>query len=467
MSKKHISRRKFLGTASCAAIGSTALFSTLINLKALNAAAMANSMTALSGDYKALVCIFLAGGNDSYNMLMPNAGTAYDDYATTRSNLAIAADQMLPLNLVAGSGEYGIHPSMSSVQQLFNDQKLAFLANTGTLIEPTTAAEYNSGAANAPLGLYSHSDQQQQWQTGFTHERSTIGWAGRISDLIGDMNTNQNIAMNVSLSGTNILQSGGSQVQFVVNQEGSQMINQYGQPWNFSEVLTSSINSLMDYQYQDVFKQTYVDITKNSIAAGIEFQEAIDGIPEFNATFSENNNLSQNLRMVAKSIAARDILGFKRQVFFVQLGGWDHHDELLENQAALLNVLSTAMGEFNAVLEEMDMADCVTTFQVSDFARTLTSNGNGTDHAWGGNVMVMGGAVNGGQLFGSYPSLALNGPQSVEYGSVTIPTTSVDEYLAELALWFGVSPTDIPMLFPNIGNFYTPGPDLPLGFLNG
>jgi uncharacterized protein (DUF1501 family) len=461
--KKNISRRRFLGQTSCAAIGYTTLFSSLLNLKAFEAAAMDNS--SLPDDYRAMVCVLLSGGNDSYNMLMPRTGDPYAEYLTTRSNLAIPSTSMLPITPASAIGDFGVHPSMPELQSLFNSGRLAFISNVGTMVQPTSKPQFFSGSHPLPLGLFSHSDQIQQWQTGRPHERSATGWGGRIADLITSMNDNQNIAMNISLSGTNVFQRGASSIEYAINDEGSLGINGYGEGWVPDLVRTQAIDNMLDANYVDIYKSTYVNTIRQSRDSGLEFQAAIEAVPEFQHVFDESY-LSQSFKIIAKTIAARETLGFERQIFFVNYGGWDHHDELLNNQAAMLEVLSKAFGDFNAVLDEMGMAENVTTFSISDFGRTLTSNGNGTDHAWGGNAMVMGGAVNGGDIYGTYPSLAIGTDLDLADGTL-LPTTSADEYLAELALWFGVSPSDTDMIFPNLANFYdTASSNLPLGFLN-
>ncbi len=462
------SRRKFIGLSGCAAMGYTSLFSSLINLKALNAAAMGNMATALNGDYKALVCFFQMGGNDSYNMLIPKGNSEHSEYAEVRSNLAIPQADVLALNgSVADGRTFGVHPGMPEIQDLYNQGKLAFISNIGTLIAPATVDDFWNNNGQFPVGLFSHSDQIQQWQTAQLLDRSARGWGGKIADMIGDMNSNNNISMNISLAGSNIFQTGEHTTEYVVDpQEGSTGIWGYNEDdWDFNTARTNAINSMLDKEYQDIFKKTYIDVIHTSVDANEEFNAALEGAGNFNTAFS-NNRISRSFEMIAKIISQRETLGFKRQIFFVNFGGWDHHDELLNNQGNMLPVVSKAFGEFNSVLEEMDMADCVTTFSVSEFARTLTSNGNGTDHAWGGNVMVMGGAVNGGAIYGNYPSLALNGPQNVGDGAL-MPTTAVDQYMAELALWFGVSPNDLATLFPSLSNFYSIGSGgLPIGFLN-
>jgi len=467
MSKpKHtISRRKFLGQ-SCAAVGYTTLFSSLINLKAIAAAAMDNSAL-ISGDYKALVYVMLHGGNDSYNMLIPKGNTEYNEYAITRSNLAIPQNNIIQINPINTDGRvFGLHPSCSDMQQLFESNNLAFISNVGTLVEPSTKSEILNGSVQTPLGLFSHSDQQQQWHTGRPHERTNIGWGGRIADLVQSMNSNQNISMNISLQGVNIFQRGEQIVPYAIDTNGSIGLSGYGGQNGFDQLRTQALNTMMDRDYQDIYKNTYINTIKSSNESSAEFQAAIDAIPDFNTTEPENNELAEQLRMVAKTIAAKDNLGFTRQIFFVEVDAWDHHDELLNNYANKLAVVNDALKYFNDVLTELNCNDNVTTFSISDFARTLTSNGNGTDHAWGGNAFVMGGSVKGKDMYGNYPTLALGSDLDL-YDGVLIPTTAADLYMAELALWFGVSPSDLNLIFPNLSNFYDTNSGVPpLGFMN-
>jgi len=464
-----VSRRKFFGQASCAAIGATTLWSSLVNLKGLAAAAMGNSSTMFDPDYKALVCVFLSGGNDSFNMLMPRTPSEYNEYATTRSNLAIPLDNMLPIfPNNAGGRLFGLHPSMMRSQQLFNDGKMAFLSNVGTLVEPTTIDQYWQGEVGLPLGLFSHSDQGQQWMTGLPNARSGTGWGGRVADIVRDMNNNPNISMNLSLSGTNIFQTGLETIEFALDPyNGSSGIYGYGDhdEWNvFDRMRTRAINSMVDHEYQNMFQKTYVDVVRRSRDGHLQFQEAIGAVPELQTTFTDNY-LSNSFKMAAYTMAAHESLGMKRQIFFIDYGGWDHHDEVLDAQNGMLYELDTALGEFSDALAELGLGSQVTTFSISEFGRTLTSNGNGTDHAWGGNVMVMGDQVKGKNIYGEYPTLALQ--SNIELGSgVLIPQLSADQYFAELALWFGVAPSELPTIFPALTNFYQPGSGMPIGFIN-
>lgn len=452
----------------CGAMGMTTLYSSLINLKAIGAAA--GLFSGPEEDYKALVCVLLSGGNDSYNMLVPMASDEYKDYSVTRSNLALAREGLLTLNVQnAGGRSYGLHPSMGRVRGLFNDRKLAFIANIGTLVQPTTKADWEKNDFDLPLGLFSHSDQMQQWQTAFPHERSAVGWGGRIADMVKSVNKDNGISMNISLAGTNVFQSGKTTIEYAIDpNNGSEGIYGYGvtDQWDvINRMRTAAIDSLVEHQYQNIFQQTYVDVIRVSRDASILFNEALSHVGEFKTTFTDNY-LSNSFQMIARVIAARKELGMKRQIFLVDFGGWDHHDEVLANQQDMLGTVSNAWGEFADVLKEINMTDNVVTFSVSEFGRTLTSNGNGTDHAWGGNVMTMGGPVAGGKIYGKYPSLALE--NSLELGNgVLIPTTSVDQYFSELAMWFGVNKSSLKDIFPNLSNFYNlNSTSKPIGFLN-
>ncbi len=452
-----------MGQASCAAIGSMTLMSSLANLMLANK--MIGSAPKPPTDYKALVCVLLAGGNDSFNMLVPSGVSEYAEYATTRSNLALPQNSLLPINpLVSDGKSYGVHPSMVAVKNMFEAERLAFVANVGTLIEPVAnATEYYSGLKHLPLGLYSHSDQIQQWQTSVPHSREAIGWAGRMADILQTGNSNSAISMNISLSGRNVWQTGNTSYEYAIGNTDDGVVGlKNTDSWaSNSGVLNynrmEAINDLNTLMYNNMLQNTLGDLSKRSFDAVEVFKNAVTGVPAFTTPFSDTS-LSQDMRMVAKVIAAREALGASRQTFFISFGGWDHHDEVIENQEYMLGVVSAAIGELYAALDTLNMSDNVTTYTISDFARTLTTNGNGSDHAWGGNAIVAGGAVNGKKIYGSFPSLNLSGnPLMVSNRGNLIPTTSADALFAELALWFGVSPFDLATILPNIGNFYSPG----------
>ena len=463
MEKMTKSRRQFLKAASLAALGLSAPASAMVQLKALNAM-MSMPPTLPFGNYKAMVFVFLHGGNDSFNMLMPNTATEYGHYATTRSNLAIPQNDLLGIS----SNNYGLHPSLSGVKQLFDNGDVAMLSNIGTLIEPTTVAQYQNGTAPIPLGLFSHLDQYNHWQTAHPHMRVNKGWGGQIADLVGSTNVNQNISMNISLAGSSLFQNGNNTVPFSMNKNGPKLPLYYNDTWGNNEVRREMTDSLLYHNYQDPFQKTYADTFRESLEAGIEFKQAIDALPPLNTTFS-SSNISREMEMIAKTIAARNTLGFERQIFFVRHGGWDHHDDLLTRHANGMTEVNDALVEFKQSLDELGVFSDVTTFVGSEFSRTLTSNGNGSDHAWGGNAMVMGGDVIGNQVYGSYPTLQVGGPQYLD-GGVLVPTMATDSLFGELALWYGLTPSDLSTIFPNIGNFHnlatvsTSNP--PIGFLN-
>ncbi len=458
-----ISRREFIAKASCGAMASTTLFSTLFNLKVLNAAAISNSAVFGGNDYKAMVCILLSGGNDSYNMLIPNDTSRYNDYAASRTNMAIEKEELLSLN----HANLAVHPNMAEVRQLFQENKLSFISNIGTLIEPIKDKfEIRDGIVNAPIDLFSHEDQTQQWMTSIPNDQSALGWGGKIADMIMDQNENQEISMNISLAGNNIFQRGVSTTEYSVDPVyGNLKIDGYETPNLFGELRTQLIDNMVEADYQDKFRKAYIDVVKVAKESSLEFNEAMDQSIKVTNEFSDNS-LSIQLRTVANIISAQENLGMKRQIFFVELFGFDNHDYALDVHGEMLESLSKGLSEFYTALEEINKQDCVTTFTISEFGRTLTSNGDGTDHAWSGHTIVMGGPVKGGQVFGDFPDLALDSDVDLG-GGVLVPKVSVDEYFAELAIWFGVPKSELTSVFPNLGSFYDwNNQELPLGFLN-
>jgi len=470
MCKRKISRRKFLGEASCAAVGSTAFLSSILNLGMINTISARPHIIQNSGDYKAMVCILLAGGADTHNMLVPTESSEYSDYSATRQNLALTNAEMIPLDFDDNGRTFSVHNGMTAVQNLFDQRKLSFISNIGTLIEPIqNRAEYESGIKKLPLGLYSHSDQIMHWQTSVPQSRSAVGFAGRIADIIHDMNSIQNISMNISLNGKNRFQAGNNYNEYSIsNNTNENNIGYEGFPswWSNSghanDLKNNAIDSLMELQYNNIFHQTFGALGKQTSESIEIFRNALANLVPINTPFSDTR-LSEDLKKMAEVIRVRSHLGANRQIFFTTFGGWDHHDNVKDNQNRMLPILSNALGEFYTAMTEIGMADKVVTFTISDFARTLTTNGNGSDHAWGGNQIIMGDAVRGGQIFGCYPSLALeNNDLNVSDRGRIIPTTSVDEFYADLALWFGASSNDLNYILPNLCNFYSPDCTTPL-----
>ena len=465
-----LSRRSFLGQASCAAVSALPVLSTLLNLKF--ASSVANAQTPPDSEYRALVCLFLNGGNDSFNMLVPRGASEYAEYAAVRQDLALASAALLPINPLNSAQvgrQLGVHPGMPELQQLFENGKAAFIANVGTLVEPgVTKAGFASGLSKLPVGLFSHSDQIEQWQTSLPDTRSGIGWAGRAADLLNPLNANPEVSMNISLGGSNVWQTGNSVFEYAITPDGAVGLTNYSKEWvqeyGTRQIRSAAVDGQLALEYANVFQRTFAGAQRSALDAYDLFANATAPDLPVAATFPDTP-LGRQMRMIARTIAGRTALGAKRQTFFVSLGGWDHHDEVLNNQAAMLPVVSQAVGAFYNALELIGAQNNVTLFHASDFGRTLSSNGRGSDHAWGGNAFVVGGAVNGQKIYGSYPDLYTDNPLDVGRGRL-IPTTSVDAYFAELALWLGVPRSSLPLVLPNIGRFYdTTSTGAPIGFL--
>ena len=468
-----ITRRRFLGQASCAAVSSIPVLSTLLNLRL--AQDVAAVTTPAGGEYRALVCLFLSGGNDSFNMLVPRAPAAYATYQSTRSNLALAPAQLIDIHPL-GLPDFAVHGGMPEVANLFATGKAAFVANVGTLIERVqNRTQVAQSLKRLPLGLYSHSDQIEQWQTSIPHARSGIGWGGRMVDLIKDLNATQIVPMQISLDGSNTWQTGNTVSEYTITPGGATALTGYNAGWvqyqDVANALSSAVDNQLAEQYTNLLAQTFNTRKKQALDAYQLFANASAPALPNGVTFP-SSYVGSRLAMVAKAIQGRAAMGAVRQTFFVQWGGWDHHDNVLDNQALMLPQISAAIGAFYNALTALGVADKVTLFTASDFGRTLTSNSRGSDHAWGSNQLVVGGAVNGQRIFGQYPSLAINPDVGAEVNPLDtgrgrfIPTTSCDEFFAELALWLGVSQSNLPLVLPNIANFYSfPNANAPVGFM--
>ncbi len=482
-----MNRRDFINK-SCAAMGSTTLLSTLANLGILNGAVAAPTGPP-ANDYKALVCILFSGGLDSYNVLIPSGTTVSDngfnEYKAIRTDLAIpTASSLLTLNnpqcssfrgIPCQYANFGVHPQMSGVRDLFNSGKLAFMANIGTLVEPVlNKTEFNSGLKKLPLGIYSHSDQMMQWQSSVPQSRDAVGLGGRIADLLFAQNANQNVSMNISLAGKNTFQRGANISEYTVknnlspNNVGIEPLPSW---WPSTGLMTdlrnASIDNQMSQNYANILSKTYATNTSSAKASFDVFKEALKRVPTF-STVMPNNQLGKDLEAIAKMMSVRSQLGASRQIFFIDYGGFDMHDDLVSGLNTKLPIVSQALKSFYDLTVELGIENSVTSFTISDFARTITSNGLGSDHAWGGNTMVMGGAVNGGRVFGAYPKMNVTTyDRNVSFRGNFIPAISTDEFYAELALWYGVSRADLCYALPNIGNFYgNTANTYPVGFMN-
>jgi uncharacterized protein (DUF1501 family) len=486
------SRRQFIGEASCAAVGSSSILSTLLNLTMANHAA---AQGGFGNQRKALVCVFLSGGCDTFNLLIPrDQPGGYDDYAASRSGLAIPRNQLLPLNHTDAQGRsYGLHPSCTRLAEMFNGmggdpnkKRVALLANIGTLIEPIPNKNaYLNGSVAIPKALFSHRDQIEQWQTSVPQGMQVLtGWGGRAADVIHSAyNTEQTagyyMPMNFSLSGNSTFQIGQSEGQFVITSGGALSFTGATGTSAVHEAKKQAILDInanpVEQHYQNLFQRTHGRVTSNSIARGIDFQTnyASPGSLNGQDVNSVINSapypvhwLSDQFKAATRTLAIRESLKLRRQTIFIEFGGWDHHSELLVNHRNMLQTLDRVLYAFQQSLETLGLANDVVTFTCSDFGRTLRSNGQGTDHAWSGNQIVMGAPVTGGLIRGNYPSLVIDGPDDIGRGGRIYPKLSADEYFCELLRWFGVSSGDMDMVLPNIGNFYDPtSSSQPVGFI--
>jgi len=470
MSHSYNPRRKFLTQLGlgCAHVGATSLLSSITNMGLINAAVAANRpayASSMSG-YKAIVCIMLSGGNDSYNMLVPRGDSEYQQYAEARTNLALDQNQLRTINPTNNIGkQLGLHPNLENIQSLFENGDAAFVANIGSLVHPTSVSQFKNNSITLPEGLFSHSDQQMHWQTSIPQDRNANGWGGRLADILHTNNTNQNISMNISLNGVNTFQRGNVIQEYaIVPGQGSVTLNGSSNDNFYNTLKRQTLDSILETSYQNVLEQAYAGTISDSKNSSIEFGAALAQGQSFNQSFG-NDPLSQRLRTIAQVIAARGPLDVVNQTFFAQQGGYDNHDNNLVDHGGLMSDLDAAIGSFYGALTELGVQNDVVIFTVSDFARKLVSNGDGSDHAWGGNSMVIGGAVNGQKIYGDYPDLYVGNPLDAGTGRI-VPTVSCDELFAELALWMGASTGDLDQILPNITNFWVPQPNVgPLGIL--
>lgn len=405
-------------------------------------------------DYKALVCVFLFGGNDSFNLLVPRSQAEYDIYKAARQNLAVERDDLLDINpAIPDIVDYGLHPSVGGLQSLFQSGAAAFVSNVGPLIEPTTKAQFFNKSVMLPPQLFSHNDQQDQWQSLKGIAQSNTGWAGRMADLIRGSVAGQQISTNTSLFGNNLLQSADQTVAYVMGPGGPLQFE--GFPTDINDPFYEqrlAFQRILDAEYGSIYERGFAEIQSRAIAAADTVSAAIQSAGTLQTIFPQSQ-LGQQLETVAKLIKVRDELQMQRQIFFVAAGGFDSHDNQNDDQPGLLGGISDAIKAFyDATKDELQVAEKVTTFTQSDFGRTLTSNGDGTDHAWGGNQVIVGDGVFGQRLYGDYPLLQIDGPDDVGGGRM-IPTTSADQFAATLARWFGIDDADLGVVAPNIDNF--------------
>ena len=445
------SRREFLRAAGRLSIAGTAA------PFALNLATIGAAAAQTASDYRALVCVFLYGANDHNNTVIPFDTASYATYTGARAAIARPMSALLPLTpSVPLSGanagrQFALPTELGPLKSIWDAGRLAVVANVGPLIVPTTKIQYNNLSVPLPPKLFSHNDQQSVWQAS-SPEGARAGWGGRIGDLLASQNANTVFTCN-SVSGAAVFIAGQSTVAYQVSTTGSTAISGITGSLFGSNSASGNLRSIITSGGANIFTQDLADTTQRSIDANVSLSAALASAPDFPLPADlATSSLAAQLRVVARMIASRNSLGAKRQVFFVSLGGWDTHNNQLGTQPGLHAQVAGALSYFYDATVNLAISDRVTTFTGSDFGRTLTSNGDGSDHGWGSHHFVMGGAVKGQQYYGTFPVMGLNNNDEVGSGRL-LPTTSVDQYAATLARWFGVSDTDMRLVLPNIGNF--------------
>jgi uncharacterized protein (DUF1501 family) len=411
------------------------------------------------GDYKALVCVFFFGGNDSTNMVVPVqvSGQTYADYNRIRGSIAIAEAQLQKVTAKSGAGSVGLHPRLGDLRQIYEQGRMAVVLNVGSLVRPMTKQEYLAPGASLPANLFSHSDQQAEWQNSSPSALTPTGWAGRVADRLLSCNAGTTFPTTVSMAGNTIFGAGVQSRLATVTPNATVGLQGLGALPNprytaFQELLKFDNGSEL------------VKAANRVAAAGLNDAELINKALTATriATTFPNTSLGQQLRTVARIIEARSSFGVRRQVFFCSLGGFDTHQNIIATQDSLFGQVGPALAAFYNATVEMGVAQEVTAFTSSEFNRTMQPNSNaGSDHAWGGHHFVIGGAVKGGDIYGTYPNLALGGGDDANNRGVYIPTQSVDQYNATLAAWFGVPAAELTAVFPNLANFAKPN----LGFM--
>lgn len=468
MKNKHeLSRRQFLRNASMASMAGMAVSPFLMELNSVAAMAQQTSPT----DYRALVCIFLQGGNDGHGTVMATDTESYSAFTTARSGapgLAYNQADLLPITLkTPQSGRtFALNPYLSGVQNLFNAGRAAIVSNTGTLIAPTTKSQIQKGSVPLPASLYSHFDQTAAWQAIAANGGSAVhtGWGGAMADLISSMNSNSAFTC-ISTSGVALFLSGETSYQLNVTSAGPIPIYGLSQPLFGQQAGSTALSSILTADETNMFAKEYEVVIGRSTAAQATLATSMlpagpTGIanpPQYLDPMTKklaDNGLATSLQTVARIIGGRSGLGVTRQIFYVTLGGFDMHDNQAPQHARLLTQLGSALEYFDSVMMTAGLSDSVTTFTASDFGRTLTANSDGTDHGWGSHHIVTGGAVKGGDMYGQYPVIGSNQANDMGAGRL-IPTTSVEQYAGTLAKWFGLSDGQVREVFPNFGNFGT------------
>jgi uncharacterized protein (DUF1501 family) len=437
-----ITRRGFV-RASAATVGSLALrpFGLL--------PALAQS----GANYRALVCVFLFGGNDSNNTVVPMDDVNFKAYTSIRESLALTATTLTPTVYSTSNAPYAFHGQLTEMASLFTSKELAVVANVGSLVQPLTRAQYQAAQSPLPLNLFSHADQQLQWQSSIAQGNSPTGWAGRAADYIGAQAINSSkFPVFFSVAGNSLLGTGATSQPVAIAPGASLQLTGFNSSVA-SQARWNALNNLLKLDTGVSLAQAADATLSNSISDATALTSALAKGTALKTQFP-TTALGKQLQQVAQVIQVASYLGMSRQIFFCSLGGFDTHTGELEAHDTLYPQLSQAISAFYTATQELGVAQNVTTFTESDFSRTFQpTTGDGADHAWGSHHMVVGGAVQGGQIYGTFPTFELGGPSDTDTRGRWIPTTSIDQYGASLASWFGIPDASLPTVFPNFANF--------------
>lgn len=417
------------------------------------------SLAGPSTDYRALVCVYLVGGNDSYNLLIPSTGSAYANYAAARSELAIPQGDLLGVGSVGHPAqEMGFHPQLPKLRQRFLDGDLAVLANIGPLQGPTSLSDVENKAPHVPAHLFSHTDQSRFWQGTAAAGTEALGWGARTVEHLAALNAGADLPAAISLGGSNTWQRGLATTPYTIGPGGAP--SYLGFDSGLGPARLAVLEGFLGEDSPNELVDALAERHDRSFAFGATVQTALGDSSEHGVSLPADNELATELEAVARLASMHASLGVSRQVFFCRVHGFDTHTGHLAAQPELFRLLDDALAFFQDSLDAYGLGDCVTTFTASEFGRSLSSNGKGCDHGWGGHQLALGGAVQGGAAYGTWPTLELDGPDDVGFGRL-LPSTAVDQMSATLARWMGVAPTDLPLLFPNLSSFGTTD----LGFL--
>ncbi len=443
-------RRSFLKTASWASL---AQMSSLSPLRTMSAFAQ----SANSSDYKAIVCLFMRGGNDSNNMIVPITGSQYSAYSQARGSSAVGQGQLLSLG---GSG-YGLNPAFLHLQQAFNSGQAAVIANVGPLVQPTTAAQFKASTVQVPKQLFAHDSQQETWETGGFAPSLNQSWSGLAADLLGPTYNTPSMPMVTLLGNATSFGHGISAVPFTASGSAGQV-----SAW-CSEGLAcypraDAAQQLLNFNNGVSLIQADEQIYKQSYKYNAFYNGVLSGAKGFTTNFASSNPLSSKLYTVATMMQLHSAIGARRQIFFIEAGGFDTHAAQDQFQPGLFSIMDQFVDMFTRVTQEIGLYNNVALFTASDFSRTLAINSaGGSDHAWGGHHFVLGGPVKGGRIYGGFPNLQLNGPDDLDGSGRFVPTLALSQYMATLAAWFGVPASALPSMFPGLSNFSNPN----LGFV--